>query len=111
MTEEVKFDDWKKLNLVVGTIIDAQDHPNADKLYVIDVDLGSEKIKVVAGLKNHYSPKELKGKQCIVFRNLEPKEIRGIKGDGMILAASNEDKSKVFILSPEKKIDNGSRIG
>ena len=111
MAEEVKFKDWQKLDLRVGTIIDVKDHPNADKLYVVDVDIGSEKIKLVAGLKSHYSPKELKGKQCVVFRNLEPREIRGIKGEGMILAASNEDKSKVFILSPEKKIDNGSRIG
>lgn len=110
MAEIIKFDDWQKLDLRVARIIDVKEHPNANKLYLLDVDLGTEKRQLVAGLKNNYSAGELKGKLCVVFTNLEPATIRGIKSEGMILAAVNEDKSKVFILEPEREIELGSRI-
>lgn len=108
--EKIKFDEWQKLDLRVARIIDVKNHPNAEKLYLLDVDLGSEKRTLVAGLKQHYKPAELKGKLCVVFSNLEPATIRGIKSEGMVLAAVNEDKSKVFILQPRKEIELGSRI-
>jgi len=108
--EEIKFDEWKKLDLRVGKILKVEEHPDADKLYVLEIDLGGEKRKVVAGLKAHYKPKELKGKQCIVFCNLEPAVIRGVKSEGMVLAAGNEDKSKLLILQPEEEIELGSKI-
>ncbi len=110
MADTISFNEWKKLDLRVARIIDVKEHPNADKLYLLDVDLGNEKRQLVAGLKNNYSPDELKGKLCVVFTNLEPATIRGIKSEGMVLAAVNEDKSKVFILQPEKDIELGSRI-
>ncbi len=110
MAETIKFDEWQKLDLRVARIIDIKEHPNADKLYLLDVDLGNEKRQLVAGLKNNYSPDELKGKLCVVFTNIEPATIRGVKSEGMVLAAVNEDKSKVFILQPEKEIELGSRI-
>jgi methionyl-tRNA synthetase len=109
--ETIKFDNWEKLDLRVGKILSVEPHPNADKLYLLEVDLGIlGKRKLVAGLKNHYKEKDLKGKLCIVFANLEPATIRGIKSEGMILAAVNEDKSKVFIIKPEKDIELGSKI-
>ncbi|MFH0831295.1 MAG: methionine--tRNA ligase subunit beta [archaeon] len=108
--EKIKFDEWKKLDLRVARIIDVKEHPNAEKLYLLDVDLGSEKRTLVAGLKNHYKPAELKGKLCVVFTNLEPATIRGVKSEGMVLAAVNSDKSKVFILQPRKEIEVGSRV-
>ena len=110
MADTISFDDWKKLDLRVGKILKVEEHPNADKLYVLEIDLGSEKRKVVAGLKGSYKPKELKGKQCVVFANLEPAVIRGIKSEGMVLAAGNEDKSQIFILQPEDEIELGSKI-
>ena len=111
MTEEIKFDEWKKLDLRVGKIISVEPHPNADKLYLLEVDLGSfGKRKLVAGLRQHYKEKDLKGKFCIVFTNLEPATIRGIKSEGMILAAVTDDRSKVFIIKPEKEIELGSKI-
>jgi len=110
MAEMISFDDWKKLDLRVGKILKVEEHPNADKLYVLEIDLGKEKRKLVAGLKNNYKPKDLKGKQCVVFCNLEPAVIRGIKSEGMVLAAVNEDKSKVLILQPEDEIELGSKI-
>ena len=106
----VTFNDWQKLDLRAGKILSVEDHPNADKLYVIEVDLGKEKRKLVAGLKQHYKPKELIGKLCVVFCNLEPAVLRGIKSEGMILAAVSEDKKEVKIIQPAKGIGIGSRI-
>lgn len=106
----VTFNDWQKLDLRVGKILSVDNHPNADKLYVIEVDLGKEKRKLVAGLKAYYKPAELKGKLCVVFCNLEPAVLRGVKSEGMILAAVSEDKKKVKIIQPAKEIELGSRI-
>jgi len=107
----VTFNEWQKLDLRVGKILSVEDHPNADKLYVIEVDLGRlGKRKVVAGLKEHYKPKDLKNKLCIFFANLEPATLRGIKSDGMILAASSEDHKEVKILQPSKEIELGSKV-
>jgi len=104
----IKFNDWQKIDLRVGEIKEVEDHPDADKLFIIKVDMGEKVIQIVAGVKGYYTKEELVGKKIIVFTNLEPKEIRGIKGEGMLLAATNEDK--VVIISPEKDIKNGSRI-
>ena len=105
---KIPFAEWQKLNFRVAKIIDVKQHPNADKLYLLDVDLGNEKRQLVAGLKQHYNPEELKGKLCIVFTNLEPATIRGIKSEGMILAAVSD--KDVIILQPEKDIELGSKI-
>lgn len=108
MSDVIPFAEWRRLDLRVAKIIDVKEHSNADKLYLLKVDLGSEKRTLVAGLKQHYKPKELKGKLCVVFTNLEPAAIRGIKSEGMILAAVSD--KDVAILQPEKEISLGSRI-
>lgn len=108
--EVVSFNEWQKIDMRVGKILNVKPHPNADKLILLEIDLGTEKRTLVAGLKQHYSEKELKGKQCIVLTNLEPKEIRGIRSEGMILAAVNKDKSKVVLIAPEKAIEPGSKV-
>jgi methionyl-tRNA synthetase len=106
----VSFKDWQKLDFRVGKILEVKNHPNAEKLYLLEVDLGTERKTLVAGLKQHYKPEELKNKKCIIFTNLEPATIRGIKSEGMILAAVNENKKKVIILSPEKDMEVGSKV-
>lgn len=106
--DKIPFAEWQKLDLRVAKIINVKEHPNADNLYLLDVDLGSEKRQLVAGLKQHYKPEQLKGKLCIVFANLEPATIRGIKSEGMIFAAVSD--KDVVILQPEKDIKLGSRI-
>jgi methionyl-tRNA synthetase len=107
----ISFDKWQEMDLRVGKILSVENHPNADKLYVLEVDLGKlGKRKLVAGLKQHYKPKELIGKLCVVFANLEPAVLRGIKSEGMILAAGSEDKTKVRIIQPQKEIELGSKI-
>jgi len=108
--EHIKFADWQKLDLRVGKIVEIKQHPNADKLYILKVDLGTEKRELVAGLKQHYKPEELKGKLCIVFCNLEPAIIRGIKSEGMILAAVSADEKSVKIIQPASNIELGARV-
>ncbi|MCL6500435.1 MAG: methionine--tRNA ligase [Candidatus Pacearchaeota archaeon] len=111
MSNVIPYNEWAKLDLRVGKIVGVKPHPNADKLVLLEIDLGDlGKRTLVAGIKQHYSEKELKGKQCIVFTNLEPKEVRGVKSEGMILAAVNKDKSKVILIAPEKEIEPGSKV-
>ena len=106
--EIVKFNDWQKLELRVGTIENVEEHPNADKLYVLEVNFGNEKKRLVAGLKGHYNKEELVGKKVIVFANLEPAVLRGVKSEGMVLAA--DDGSKISLLQPDQEVENGARI-
>ena len=111
MTDTISFDDWKKLDLRAGRILSAENIEGADKLYKLEVDVGEEKPRtLVAGIKKHYTKEELKGKACVVFCNLEPRMMKGIKSEGMILAAVSEDESKIKLLKPEKDIKAGSRI-
>ena len=104
----IPFNDWKKMDLRIGKILEVNDHPNADKLLVMKVDIGNEIRTIVAGIKEYYTKKELKGKRVVVFVNLEQKELRGIKSEGMILAAVKDNK--VILLQPEKDIDIGAVI-
>ena len=105
------FEDWEKLDIRVGKILEVKDHPNADSLYVLTVDLGEKEPRtIVAGLKKYCAPKSLKGKSAIFIINLEPRIIRGIKSEGMILAAASDDKTKVCFLTPSGEIEIGSKI-
>lgn len=111
MTENIiPFNDWEKLNLRVGKIVEITDIEGADKLYKLTVDIGKEKRTICAGIKKHYSKKELKGKKIIVFANLAPRMMRGIESQGMLLAAVNDDESKVILISPERDIEVGSKV-
>ncbi|MBI2672852.1 methionine--tRNA ligase, partial [Candidatus Woesearchaeota archaeon] len=85
-------------------------HPNADKLLVLKVDIGSKVIQLVAGLRKNYDLRYLIGKKIIVFTNLEPIELRGIKSEGMLLAAVDEKNDKVVFLTPEKDVSKGAKI-
>ena len=106
----MKYEDFEKLDLRVATVKKVEDHPNADKLYVLEIDLGNETRTIVAGIKKYYTKEELIGKQIIVLANLEAAKFRGIESNGMLLAASDE-KGNVIVLTPDKQIDNGSKIG
>jgi methionyl-tRNA synthetase len=108
--EIIKFDDWKKIDLRVGEIKEVEDHPKADKLLLLKVDIGEKVINLVAGIKNYYSKEDLIGKKVIVFVNLEPVVLRGIKSEGMILAADDPEDNIVALLSPDKDARNGSLI-
>jgi len=108
--EYIEYEDWEKLDLRIGTIKGVEDHPDADKLYVLDVKFDDEPNRqLVAGLKEHYKKEDLIGKQVVVFVNLKPITLRGIESQGMILAAVNK-KDKVVLLTVDKKIDNNSKV-
>lgn len=104
----VSFEEFKKLELKVAEIREVKDHPNADKLYVITLDLGDKTKQVVAGIKSSYKKEELVGKQVVVVDNLEPAVLRGVESQGMVLAAS--DESGIVIISPERKVKLGSIV-
>ncbi len=111
MTEGiVEFSDWQKLDLRVAEIKEVEDIEGADKLYKLILDVGELGEKVIcAGIKEHYSKEELKGKKIIYFSNLKPRVMKGIESQGMLLAASTDEK--IILISPEKDIELGSRVG
>lgn len=104
----ITIDEFRKLELKIATIIKAEPHPNADRLLVLQVDLGSEERQIVAGIKAHYAPEELVGRQVVVVANLETAKLRGVESQGMLLAAS--DGEQIVILTPEKKVQPGSKV-
>ena len=106
----IKFDDFEKVELRVGEIIEVEDVSGADKLYKLKVNTGEERT-LVAGIKKYYSKEELVGKKIIVICNLEERKLKGIISEGMLLAASDNDKENVVLLTVDKDIENGSRIG
>jgi methionyl-tRNA synthetase len=111
--QKIKYDDFAKLDLRVGEIKEVKDHPNADKLYVMKVDLGEGKGKertIVAGLRNYYEKDELEGKKAVFVANLEPAKLRGVDSNGMILAAVSEDHSEVKILLVDGDMKPGTKI-
>lgn len=104
----IKFDDWKNLDLKVAEILEAQDHPSADKLYVLKIKLGEEERTIVAGIKSAYTKEKLKGKKIIVLTNLEPAVLRGVKSEGMLLAV--EDEGNISLLTVDKDVNSGSKV-
>ncbi len=104
----ITIDEFRKLDLRVATIKKAEPHPNADKLLVLQIDLGTEERQIVAGIRNQYAPEELLGKQIVVVANLEPARLRGMESQGMLLAASDGDR--IVVLTPEKIVASGSKI-
>lgn len=106
----ITFDDFAKLDLRVGVVVEAKDHPNADKLLVLKVDIGSEQRQIVAGIRGHYQAADLVGRRIVIVANLAPRKMRGEESQGMLLAGSNEDKSKVIVISPSADIEAGARV-
>lgn len=104
----VSFDDFKKLELKVGEVLSVEHVPNADKLYTLQVDLGGRQVQLVAGLRQLYKEDDLKGKKIVVVSNLEPATIRGVKSEGMLLAAV--DKENVSLLTVDRDIRVGSSV-
>ena len=104
----ITIEEFTKLDLRVATIKAVEPHHNADRLLVLKIDLGTEERQLVAGIRAHYAPEELVGKQIVVVANLQPATLRGVESQGMLLAASDGDK--VIVLSPEKPIAPGAKV-
>ena len=128
---EITFDDFMKLDLRVATIVEAEPHPNADRLLKLQVDLGDEKRQICAGIKEFYDPENLIGKQIVVVANLAPRKIRGEVSNGMLLAASHiapaptaetdtpegeeaasqQEERDVVLITSSKPVNPGSTVG
>lgn len=105
----VNIEEFRKLELKIGEIKKVDDHPNADKLYVIAIDLGDNRSKqVVAGIKGSYRKEDLLGKQVVVVDNLEPAVLRGVESQAMLLAA--QDAKGICIVVPERQVQLGSIV-
>ena len=104
----ITIEDFRKLELKVAQIKEVSEHPNADRLYVITLDVGEKTKQVVAGIRGSYQKEELIGKQVVLVDNLEPVVLRGVESQGMILAAS--DENGVSIVSPLKEMKLGSIV-
>lgn len=104
----VSFEEFSKLDLRIGRILEVQDIKGKDKLYLLKVDIGEKIIQIVAGIKAFYKKEELLNKLIVVLTNLEPKKIAGIESCGMLLAAVNNDK--LTLIGPYQEIEAGSKI-
>ncbi len=104
----INFEDFNKLDIRIGTVLEAEKVEGADKLLKLVIDLGEEKRTIIAGIAQDYNPEEIIGKQIPILINLEPKTIKGIESKGMILAVDIDDKAT--LLYPEKNIPNGSKV-
>ncbi len=106
----VPFEDFYKLDLRIARIIEVIEHPNADKLFLLKIDMGSEQRQLCAGLRGHYTAEQLVGKSIVVVANLAPRKVRGELSQGMLLAAGSEDHSQVILLTTDADIAPGSSV-
>ncbi|MFZ5559842.1 MAG: methionine--tRNA ligase subunit beta [Patescibacteria group bacterium] len=104
----ISFDDFNKLDIRIGTILEAEKVEGADKLLKLLVDIGEEKRILIAGIAEDYQPEDIIGKQIPILTNLEPKTLRGIESQGMILAIDIEGRAT--LMHPDKKVANGSKV-
>ncbi len=106
---EITFEEFQKLDMRIGRIVEANQIPGSRNLIRMIVDFGSEKRQAVAGLLQWYKPEELVGKKCAFILNLQRRKFMGVESQCMILAAE-DDRGNVVILQPEKDIIEGSKI-
>ncbi len=106
--ENISFDDFMKLDIRMGRIISAEKVEGADRLLKIQIDSGEEKRTLVAGIAEVYEPDAIVDRYVPVLMNLEPRKIRGIESQGMILAAVSDGRP--VLLNPDKDISAGSKI-
>ena len=110
MSDLINIQDFARLDLRVGKVLDVRDHPNAEKLYLLDVDLGPDlgRRQLVAGLKPYMPADALKNALVVVVVNLEPAMLRGERSDGMLLAAQEGDR--VVPLTVAAPLAPGSKV-
>ena len=106
---EISFEEFQKLDLRIGKIMEANQIPGSRNLIRIMVDFGTEKRQAVAGLLQWYQPQDLVAKKCVFILNLQKRKVMGVESQCMILAAE-DDKGNVVVLQPEKEIVEGSKI-
>ncbi len=105
----VSFQEWRKLELRIAKVLSVEDIVGKDKLYKVQIDLGSEKRQIVAGLKGHYSKEELRGKNIVVVSNPEPVTIAGVESQAMLLAAKDSE-GKYRVVTIDAAVQPGIKV-
>ena len=108
--DECTFEDFTKIDIRTGTILEAEKMPKADKLLVLKIDTGIDVRTIVSGIAENFDPKAIIGKQVSVIVNLAPRKLRGVLSQGMILMAETPDGKLVFVNPDEEGVDNGAVI-
>lgn len=106
----ISIDEFAKMDLRIAEVIACEKMPKADKLLILKVKVGEEERTVVSGIAQHYSPEDLVGKKVVLVANLKPSKLRGVMSEGMILAASNEDHSKLEVLTIQSELASGNKV-
>jgi methionyl-tRNA synthetase len=104
----ITIDDFRKVELRTALVLSAEPHPNADRLLVLKLQVGTEERQIVSGIRQHYAPADLVGKTIILAANLEPADLRGVTSHGMLLAVREGDK--VIVLTTEKPATSGLAV-
>jgi len=105
----IVFEDFAKIELRTGKIVSAAPLEGANKLLKLEVEVGTEKREIIAGIAKDYAPADIVGKTVIVLVNIEPKQLRGATSNGMVLAATNEAGGAV-LLTTDKPINTGAKV-
>jgi methionyl-tRNA synthetase len=105
----ITLDDFKKIDLRIAKVLSAENVPKSDKLLKLQIELGDQIRQVVAGIAQHYQPKDLVGKQLIVVANLQAAKLMGQESQGMILAASDSE-GKLALICPLSEMSSGSIV-
>ena len=108
--ETIQYDDFSKLDMRVGTIIEAEKMPKADKLLILKIDTGIDVRTIVSGIAESFKPEEIVGKKVTVLVNLAPRALRGVESQGMILMTENTEGKLVFVNPGEDGVENGATI-
>jgi len=108
--ELISYDDFAKMDIRIGTILEAEKMPKADKLLVLKVDTGIDKRTIVSGIAQSFAPEEIIGKKVTVLVNLAPRKLRGVESQGMILMVENSEGKYTFINPNADEITNGTEV-
>ena len=108
--EIITFEDFAKIDLRIGTIIEAEKMPKANKLLVLKVDTGIDVRTIVSGIAEHFTPEEVIGKRVTVLANLAPRALRGVESEGMLLLTNNAEGKLVFVNPDAEGVINGAMI-
>jgi len=108
MKPEITYDEFAKIDLRIATVLAAREHPNADKLMLLQIKVGEVEKQIVAGIRGHYTADQLVGRQIVVVDNLQEAMLRGEESHGMLLAAS--DSAGVVLLRPDRECQSGATV-
>ncbi|MCI5970891.1 MAG: methionine--tRNA ligase subunit beta [Oscillospiraceae bacterium] len=106
---EISINDFAKINLKVGKVLECKRVEGADKLLVSQIKIGDEVRQIVSGIAKYYSPEDMVGKKVVVVTNLKPVKLRGVLSQGMILAAADEN-GNLSLVAPDKDLSDGSKV-